>query len=173
MAISGSNSTHRPPLLRSRISLRDLPRTGGRLARHLVSVASGGYRRNIGALALIRDPHGRILLARPTYPPRLWNLPGGRVERDETPDQALVRELMEETGLEIRVDRLLLVDVSRRTYVTFTFACSVIGGSLVPSAGEIAAIRWIDESDLPRLSWRVRMTVANAIAATGGVRYIR
>lgn len=141
--------------------------------RHLVSVVTGGYWRKIGALALIRDAEGRILLARPTYPPGLWNLPGGRIERDESPHDGLVREVLEETGLDVRVDRLVLVDVSRLEYVTFTFACSILGGRLVPSAGEIAAVRWIDEEEIPRLAPQVRATVRSAIAAGDSVRYIR
>lgn len=144
-----------------------------RLARHLVSAVSGGYLRTIGALALIRDEQGRILMARTTYPPRLWNLPGGRIERDETPDEGLVRELLEETGLEVQVERLLLIDVTRRRSVTFTFACRVIAGTLAPSAGEIAATRWIERSEIPRLAPRVRATVTSALEAGDEVRYLR
>ena len=150
-----------------------MPRTGARLARHLVSVVSGGYRRKIGALALIRDDHGRILLARPTYPPRIWNLPGGRIERDETPDDGLVRELREETGLHVRVERLLLVDVTHPGNVTFTFACRVLAGTLAPSAGAIAATRRIDPSEIDRLAPLVRVTIGNALAAGDAARYIR
>src|SRR5437763_11981549 len=60
--------------------------------------------------AVIRDRPGRILLVlRANDPGRgLWSLPGGRVEPGETPEQAVVREVREETGLEVSVGPALL-----------------------------------------------------------------
>lgn len=58
-------------------------------------------RRHLGAYALCVDPAGRVLLARfGTGADRgRWTLPGGGVEPGEHPDQAVLRELYEETGL--------------------------------------------------------------------------
>ena len=150
-----------------------MPATGWRALRHALNVLTGSYRREVGALALIRDPGGRILMARFAYPPRIWNLPGGRIERNETPDDGVVREVAEETGLRITVDRLLLVDVRRPGAVTFTFACSVAGGSLAPFAGEIAAVRWLEEGEIQRLAPHVRATLRHALAAGAETRYLR
>ena len=149
-----------------------MPRTTLRALRHAISLLTGSYRRDIGALAVIRDGEGRILLARPTYQPRMWNLPGGRVERNEAPDEGLVREVLEETGLEVRVERLLLVDATRRRAVTFTFSCEIIGGTLAPSAGEISAVRWITEPEIERLAPRVRATLRAALGGGGTARYL-
>ena len=55
---------------------------------------------------VIRDPLGRVLLARRTEGrdlAGLWEFPGGKVEPDESPEAALVRELHEELGIEVRV----------------------------------------------------------------------
>ena len=60
-------------------------------------------------VAGIRDPLGRILLAR--HPDRnagLWEFPGGKVEAGESPEDALVRELREELGIEASVGEALL-----------------------------------------------------------------
>ena len=48
--------------------------------------------------AVFRD--GRVLIARRMHGPRLWSLPGGRVEPGESPAQAAAREVREETGVE-------------------------------------------------------------------------
>lgn len=57
---------------------------------------------HIGAYALCRDPSNRLLLVRATSGLEdggLWTMPGGGIEWGEHPDDALVRELEEETGL--------------------------------------------------------------------------
>ena len=55
--------------------------------------------------AIVLDEDGRILLVRRANPPAqgLWSIPGGRVEPGEGDEQAVVRELAEETGLRGRV----------------------------------------------------------------------
>lgn len=57
--------------------------------------------------AIVVDDDGRLLLVRRANPPAqgTWSIPGGRVEAGETHEVAVVRELMEETGLTGRVVR--------------------------------------------------------------------
>jgi ADP-ribose pyrophosphatase YjhB (NUDIX family) len=65
--------------------------------------------RRVGAYGLCRDDHGRVLLVRNSGAsefPGLWGLPGGGVEQGEHPDDAVVREFAEETGLRVRVTGL-------------------------------------------------------------------
>jgi 8-oxo-dGTP diphosphatase len=50
-------------------------------------------------------PHPRIVLVKRRNPPHGWALPGGFVDYGETVEEAAVREALEETGLEIRIDR--------------------------------------------------------------------
>lgn len=69
-------------------------------------------RTRLAAYALCIDADGRILLCRiaPGYPATgMWTLPGGGVMFGEHPEAAVLRELTEETGLEGRLDGLLLV----------------------------------------------------------------
>jgi 8-oxo-dGTP diphosphatase len=59
--------------------------------------------------AIIRDEAGRLLLIRRGHEPGkgLWSIPGGRIEPGESDESALVREVREETGLAVSVDRLI------------------------------------------------------------------
>lgn len=100
--------------------------------------------------AIVRDARGRLLLVRRGRPPSagLWSVPGGRVEAGETPAQAAVREVREETGLDVRVGELLAT-VEIGEFVVHDFAAEVLGGEL--RAGDDAAdVRWctFDEAAL-------------------------
>src|SRR5260370_22109005 len=59
--------------------------------------------------AIITDHRGWLLLIRRGHDPGagLWSLPGGRIEPGETDEQAVVREIREETGLIVVCDRLV------------------------------------------------------------------
>lgn len=69
----------------------------------------------IGVAAVVFDDAGRVLLIRRAKPPAqgLWHVPGGRLEAGEGLVDACRREVREETGVEIAVDRLIAV-VERR-----------------------------------------------------------
>lgn len=100
--------------------------------------------------AVIRDDEGRLLLVRRGRPPSagLWSVPGGRVEVGETPAQAAVREVREETGLDVNIGELLAT-VEIGDYLVHDFAADVVGGRL--RAGDDAIdVRWcsFDEAAL-------------------------
>jgi ADP-ribose pyrophosphatase YjhB (NUDIX family) len=58
--------------------------------------------------AVIKDAAGRLLLIKRGHEPGtgLWTLPGGRIEPGETDQEAVAREILEETGLEVACGRL-------------------------------------------------------------------
>ncbi len=83
----------------------------------------------IGVFALIFE-EGRVLLAH-RRDIDWWNLPGGGMEIGETVEEAVRREVREETGLEVRVERLVGVySKPQKQEVVLTFRCQVIGGAL-------------------------------------------
>ena len=100
---------------------------------------------------ILFDPYGRLLLIRRRNDPGSgqWSLPGGRVEPGETDKEAVVRELSEETGLDV-IPGTLVGSVRRGPYEIFDYACEVEGGNL--TAGDDASeARWSDAADLAGL----------------------
>jgi len=87
----------------------------------------------IGVFALIFDDKGSILLGH-RRDVDWWNLPGGGMEAGETVDEALLREVYEETRLEVEVGQLVGVySKPQKQEVVLTFRCRVIGGTLQPT----------------------------------------
>jgi len=154
-----------------RIRLHDVPRFVLRVVVELAGLFGGRYRRTEGAHALVTDAEGRILVVRTTYLGPGWSLPGGRVERGETPHAAAIRETREETGIEVRLDRLVLVDAFRPETVSFIFTAAAVGGELEPQFGEIAEAGWLDRAELERTSGPLHRLLAQ-IPVDDTVTYI-
>jgi ADP-ribose pyrophosphatase YjhB (NUDIX family) len=88
---------------------------------------------SIGSFAIIFNEDGNVLLSH-RQDIDVWNLPGGRVETRELPDEAVVREVKEETGLEVVIERLVGVyGKVDKDEIVFAFVCRVVGGKLVLS----------------------------------------
>ena len=107
----------------------------------------------VSAVALI-DPDGRVLLAqRPEGKSMagLWEFPGGKVEAGETPEDALVRELHEELGIETWSSCLAPLTFASYTYDDFhllmpLFACRKWDGIVQGKEGQKLA--WVYAKDL-------------------------
>lgn len=100
--------------------------------------------------AVIFDESQHILLAEHTYQRHHpWALPGGNLELGEKPESAIVREILEETGLTIRVKKLLLLKTWARTdYLGIYYLCSIVGGTFQPSV-EVSKIGYFSVEALP------------------------
>jgi ADP-ribose pyrophosphatase YjhB (NUDIX family) len=105
--------------------------------------------------AIVHDRVGRLLLIKRGREPGrgLWSLPGGRVEPGESEHEAIVREMVEETGLRVRVVRLVgrvhRPSPAGSTYDIGDYLCEVLepdGGTL--TAGDDADdARWVDAAE--------------------------
>ncbi len=103
----------------------------------------------IGVFALIFDDQGRVLLCL-RRDIDWWNLPGGGMEAGETVDEALWREVREETGLEVEVGQLVGVySKPQKQEVVLTFRCGITGGDLHPTE-ETLESRYFVPVALPR-----------------------
>lgn len=78
--------------------------------KHLAEGNAKQARKRVGVDAILQDDHGRILLVDPKYKPD-WDLPGGMVEENEPPLEALRRELKEELGHTVRAEDMTLLCV--------------------------------------------------------------
>ena len=107
----------------------------------------------VSAVALI-DVDGRVMLAqRPEGKSMagLWEFPGGKVEPDETPEVALIRELQQELGINTWESCLAPLTFASHTYDDFhllmpLFACRKWKGT--PQAQEGQTLKWVAAKDL-------------------------
>ena len=111
---------------------------------------------NVAACALV-DADGRVLV---TQRPQgkamagLWEFPGGKVEDDEAPEAALVREMAEELGVEIGPRCLTPLGFASHAYEDFhlvmlLYACRRWEGIATGREGQ--ALRWVHPRDLRKL----------------------
>lgn len=140
-------------------------------------------RRRVGALTLVRDDLGRVLMVNPTYKEG-WQLPGGGVHGDEPLPSAASRELLEETGLVRQPTRVLVVDHIRANADTGAaegYNIVLDGGVLSPdeqdalavppdAAGEIAALALMEPATLAQhtLPYQYRRVHEAVHAAVSG-----
>jgi ADP-ribose pyrophosphatase YjhB (NUDIX family) len=84
----------------------------------------------LASFAILTDPHHRVLLCH-RRDRDAWNLPGGGVEPGESPWECVVREVKEETGLEVQVERLAgLYHKPDADELVFSFVCTITGGTI-------------------------------------------
>jgi ADP-ribose pyrophosphatase YjhB (NUDIX family) len=110
------------------------------------------------ATAIIEFPPNMILLIkRDTVPFKgYWALPGGRAEPGETVEQTIVREVKEETGLEVEVGRKIgeyheqgVQDGVEYDYFPACFLVKVVGGEMRKQQGEIQDLQLFSVDDVP------------------------
>ena len=97
---------------------------------------------------------GKLLLVRRGQEPGkgLWSVPGGRVEAGESLAEACVREVREETGLDVVagevVGRLERPSPSGATYVIDDLSCTVVGGTALVAGDDADDARWVTRAEL-------------------------
>jgi 8-oxo-dGTP diphosphatase len=108
----------------------------------------------VGAVILEED---RVLCAQRGREKTLagfWEFPGGKVEANESPSEALTREICEELACEIDVGPLIVTSTHEYEFGTVTlstFSCRIVSG--IPSSSEHEELRWVLLSDLETLQW--------------------
>ncbi|MFD6508173.1 NUDIX domain-containing protein [Bacillus sp. NPDC060175] len=126
-------------------------------------------RKNVGSelifmpsvAAIIKNEQGEILFQYPGG--EYWSLPAGAIEPGETPEDAIVREVWEETGLKVEVKKEKGVfggEEFRHTYsngdqveyIVVVFECEVVGGELKAIDGESLKLQYFPLFERPPLA---------------------
>lgn len=115
-----------------------------------------------GVTAVVFNEANEVLLVR-SADFNAWELIGGGVDPGEQFADAVIREVAEETGLQVRPERLVMVDTPPRSmypngdlvqYIGCVFACRVLGGTLERQEDEVLDLRFFPLNALPPLSPR-------------------
>lgn len=126
--------------------------------------------KRVAAGSLLVDVADRVLLVEPTYKD-VWDIPGGVVERDESPRDGCRREVREELGLDRPVGGLLCLDwelpaLPKTEGVVLVFDGGIVSdeetAAIVLPVDELRSWRWAERDELPRL---MAPRSANRIAA--------
>lgn len=134
-------------------------------------------RKTIDVVAAIIVKESRFLATQRGYGDLAggWEFPGGKVEPNETPEQALVREIKEELGADIAVGKYLVN--AEHDYENFhlsmrCYFCSLISDHV--DLLEHSDARWLDAATIDSVAWLpADIQVVDAIKASGFLRGTR
>ena len=114
------------------------------------------------AAAIIRDASGRVLLVK-SASANVWGLPAGAIDLGESPHEAVVREVFEETNLSVAPVRLVGVfggesfryiysNGDAVEYFVVVFECETLGGELSARDGEVSDLKYFAPEQMPALA---------------------
>lgn len=114
---------------------------------------------NIRAVAIIQKENKFLLVkqAKGTYHEGLWVFPGGKVETNETLEQAVKREINEETNLDISVDELFHATVLKNENVlVLFFKCKILTG-VIKLSDDVEEFVWVASEEMKNYKMRPAM----------------
>lgn len=84
-----------------------------------------------------------------------WNFPAGHVDEFENITDAAIREVKEETGLDVKLTGVLPIcetELRNETHIIIRFVAEVIGGKIKFDSNEILDVKWIDIEDIEKMT---------------------
>ena len=125
----------------------------------------------LGVFAAVIDERARILCVRMNYATHAWTTPGGRVEPGESPLDALKREVLEESGLEVIAEGLVGVySKPDKDDLVLFFRARVVGRNPWAPNDEISQMGYFGRSELPEpMGLVARTRIIDALDGIHGV----
>ena len=114
---------------------------------------------NVGAHALIINDQNKVLITKRSesdgYMPLLWDLPGGSIEIGETVEEALIREVKEETNIDILPVKPVYVHtdlsfIPHNHNIQIVYKCVCNGGDILLDPEEHVDYQWVEYNDIPK-----------------------
>ncbi len=128
-------------------------------------VAAGGF--------VVNETGQVLLLKSPRYGD--WEFPGGQVEEGETISHALEREVLEETGIIVKVKSLVGIysNIRKPSIVNLDFICEYVSGE-PRTSNESSQVEWVDRGDAMSRVKReaIRIRLKNMLEFKGEVNYL-
>ncbi|MEV6816340.1 NUDIX domain-containing protein [Micromonospora sp. NPDC051296] len=129
--------------------------------------------------AVVRNDAGELLLGQRADDGR-WSVVSGCVEPGEQPASAVVREVLEETGLEVEPLRLSSAlshphtypNGDRCEYLNLGFHCRLLGGEMRVNDDESLDVRWFPPGRLPDLDEHARLVIRHALGAENSAFFL-
>ncbi|KQZ80837.1 NTP pyrophosphohydrolase [Mesorhizobium sp. Root157] len=120
----------------------------------MTALESAGKRLLLVTACALIDTDGRVLIAQRPEGKQLaglWEFPGGKVEKGETPEECLVRELREELGIETKIACLAPLTFASHSYDDFhllmpLYVCRRFTG--IPQPKEAQTLKWVKPRQL-------------------------
>ena len=118
----------------------------------------------LGVVGVMFNAEGQVLLVEHVFHPRKpWGLPGGWVERNEPPMEAVCREIQEELQLNTDIGSLLLIEITEGNHLDIAYLCYPMG-NIGTLSNELLDYRWFAPSNLPLLTGFHYRAIQRALA---------
>ena len=125
----------------------------------------------VRVFAVVRDAEGRVLCVQRAHEPRDWTLPGGKMDKGETPIDTLVREVEEESGYRVQPSELIgLYSTPAQNDLALLFRADIRSRADWKPNHEIARAEFHAPDALPEpLSEHARVRIDDALGSARGV----